>query len=318
MYAPQAAASSMVAALSGGASWGMADAEVDAADLDDPDSIDWRALVASGHKLNDKQQKLAEKIRAREWKLSNLTTENQRISAKEKQEGGLTQGQATTLARNEQCQEVTRGIAGAAASGKDVPRSGLAHSADIMCAMEKLSEEVEDLDEEMRESIRDALLNKKRASEAAAAGGGGARKRRGRADSDDDGGSDSDDEFFDRTAGGAAAAAAKGAAAKRLRGGVGATVGGKVVTSVESAEGLYGKRWVAGCGKRVPGRARGGGGGGGGAAEAAVAADLEVLAAARRRREELAEAEAAEAAEWKPPVGQRGDGRTTLHDKLGY
>ena len=56
----------------------------------------------------------------------------------------------------------------------------------------------------------------------------------------------------------------------------------------------------------------------GGDAEASVAADLELLAAARRRREELAAQEAAEAAEWLPPQGQRGDGRTSLNDKLGY
>ncbi len=65
---------------------------------------------------------------------------------------------------------------------------------------------------------------------------------------------------------------------------------------------------------------------GGAAAEAAVSADLELLAAARRRQAELAaaaaEEEAAAAAaaqaQWQPPSGQRGDGRTSLNDKLGY
>ncbi len=32
-------------------------------DLADADSIDWRALVAAGHKLNDRQQKVADRIR---------------------------------------------------------------------------------------------------------------------------------------------------------------------------------------------------------------------------------------------------------------
>ncbi|GIL63581.1 hypothetical protein Vafri_17621 [Volvox africanus] len=214
----QAAHRSMAAALSGGVTWGMSDAGDDDprndVDLEDADSIDWRALVATGHQLNDRQQKLAEKIRSKEWKLQNLKTENQRITAKERQEGGLTQGQATTLARNSQ-------------------------------AMERLEEELEELEETLRESIRDALMNKKREAEAARAGG--SKKRKERADSDGEGaGSDSSDEFFDRTAGGgggggaSASAAARAAAAKRQKAASGST--GPAVAAVESAESLYGKK----------------------------------------------------------------------------
>lgn len=56
------------------------------------------------------------RCRSKEWKIQNLKTESDRISGKERQEGGLTQGQATTLARNEQVRggrhEVLRGTAG--------------------------------------------------------------------------------------------------------------------------------------------------------------------------------------------------------------
>lgn len=43
--------------------------------------------------------------RSREYKIKNLQGEVDRIMAKERQEGGLTQGQAATLARNEQVRE---------------------------------------------------------------------------------------------------------------------------------------------------------------------------------------------------------------------
>jgi hypothetical protein len=40
--------------------------------------------------------------RQKEYKMKNLQTEIDRIMAKERNEGGLTSGQASTLARNEQ------------------------------------------------------------------------------------------------------------------------------------------------------------------------------------------------------------------------
>lgn len=199
----EAAQRAMAAALSGGASWGMDDGPEDF-DPNDVDSIDWKAYVAAGNKLNDRQQKLAEKIRSKEWKIQNLKTESDRISGKERQEGGLTQGQATTLARNEQ-------------------------------AIDRLSEEVEELEETLKESIRDALLQKKREAEASAA-----PKRKARPDSDDEGGSDSDDDFFDRTAAGGGA---KGKRLKAAGGTAGGAAGsGPAIKAVESAESLYGKR----------------------------------------------------------------------------
>mmetsp|Transcript_16152 Transcript_16152/g.40535 ORF Transcript_16152/g.40535 Transcript_16152/m.40535 type:complete len:112 (-) Transcript_16152:227-562(-) len=67
-----------------------------------------------------------------------------------------------------------------------------------------------------------------------------------------------------------------------------------------------------------------GGGGGGDAhsrAAASVADTLAILQRSRRAGGGGGQGEGAEeaaAAEWKPPEGQTGDGRTALNDKLGY
>lgn len=59
-------------------------------------------------------------------------------------------------------------------------------------------------------------------------------------------------------------------------------------------------------------------GGGNADATAAVLADLAVLQAARGGGGGGDEAGDEAAAEWRPPEGQRGDGRTRLNDQLGY
>lgn len=64
--------------------------------------------------------------RQKEYKISNLQTEIDRIMAREKREGGLTPGQAATLAQCEQKIEV-------------------------------LTSEVEDLDETLTEGVRDSV-----------------------------------------------------------------------------------------------------------------------------------------------------------------
>lgn len=69
--------------------------------------------------------------RKREYKINNLRTEMDRISAKEKSEGGLTAGQASTMVRNEK-------------------------------AIEALTEEIEELDEQVNDSIRDSLSDKQK------------------------------------------------------------------------------------------------------------------------------------------------------------
>ncbi|GFH26733.1 FHA domain-containing protein, partial [Haematococcus lacustris] len=104
--------------------------------------------------------------RQKEHKVKNMQTENDRISAKEKQEGGLTPGQAAALVRNEQ-------------------------------GMNKLRDEMEELEELLLDSIKDAIADR---SKEAAKKVSGKKKRATTASDEEYLGSDSDDEFYDRTA----------------------------------------------------------------------------------------------------------------------
>ncbi|GAX81620.1 hypothetical protein CEUSTIGMA_g9048.t1 [Chlamydomonas eustigma] len=206
------AAAQMAAAVTGEMSWGMQEDAV--LDLDDLLVLDWRAYTGSGNSLNDKQQKLAERIRSREYKMANLRKEIDRIQAKEKMEGGLTQGQASAVVRNEQ-------------------------------VIEKLTDEVEDLDEQLNESVRQTLKERAREEKAAEieAAGTGKRKRRAGGGLDEEEekylqGSDSEDEMYDRTQSGKAAGGKKG------------LKGAKPPTVVESAESLYAKSELLGAEKK--------------------------------------------------------------------
>ena len=75
----EVAKAQMAAALNRGISWGMG---TDAAEEEDSEgatpSVDWRQY-AETHSLNDKQQKLADKLRRLENRVRNLTTEADRI-----------------------------------------------------------------------------------------------------------------------------------------------------------------------------------------------------------------------------------------------
>ena len=63
-------------------------------------AFDWKTY--SG-KLTEKQEKVQEKLLKKDQALANLRSEIQRIQAKkDSQDGGLTQGQETQVARNEQ------------------------------------------------------------------------------------------------------------------------------------------------------------------------------------------------------------------------
>jgi hypothetical protein len=96
----QTARSQMQAAITGDVNWGMA--EDACMDPDDLSTVDWRLYQSGGNTLNDKQTKLAERVRSREYKVANLRKEVDKIQAKDKAEGGLTAGQASTVVRNEQ------------------------------------------------------------------------------------------------------------------------------------------------------------------------------------------------------------------------
>eukprot|EP00879_Flechtneria_rotunda_P006998 GHRR01007347.1.p1 GENE.GHRR01007347.1~~GHRR01007347.1.p1 ORF type:complete len:746 (+),score=339.15 GHRR01007347.1:207-2444(+) len=201
----------MEAALSGGGadgvSWGMMgdDAE-DEMKAQNTDNIDWRKYVEK-HTITDRQTKLLDKIRKREYKVRNLEAECSKISAKERSEGGLTQGQAATLVRNER-------------------------------ALEALREELEELEEQLQDSITDSIKGK----QAAKAGKEHTKKRKRQPDSEDEyaAASDSDDEFYDRTAAGVGAAGASKRAAVGGKGKAGKA--GEQPAQMESAETLYATR----------------------------------------------------------------------------
>lgn len=86
--------------------WGMADFDHQGAEDGDFDDFDdWRELVnASKIQLSDKQQKMVERIRSKEIKISNWQKEIDRIEAKEKD--GLSAGQQDALFRNRQSIDV--------------------------------------------------------------------------------------------------------------------------------------------------------------------------------------------------------------------
>lgn len=164
------AAAQMGAALGGGASWGMHDDDDDgeageAADDEAAASLDWRSYAAT-RGLSDKQQKLADRVRKREAKVQSLQREVDKIKAKQGAMEELTPGQAEVLLRNE------RGIDAAMA-------------------------ELEDLEDELAESIRETVK-----ARAGAAGPAAAKKKRRRGSDDEYAGSSDDDTFYDRTAAG--------------------------------------------------------------------------------------------------------------------
>ncbi|KAK9842408.1 hypothetical protein WJX84_012265 [Apatococcus fuscideae] len=170
----QIAKAQMAQAISGGVSWGMAG---DAADDMDEDElppggpVDWRAYSQT-NTLTDKQQKLATKLRRLENRVMNLSRELERIRAKQTQYEEMSAGQASTMARNE----------------TEIDRS---------------TEEMEDLEETLNESIAESIKSRQRQADRAA-GKVVAKKRRRAADEEDEDarGSSDEDEFYDRTVAG--------------------------------------------------------------------------------------------------------------------
>ncbi|OMO52642.1 hypothetical protein CCACVL1_29147 [Corchorus capsularis] len=144
------------ASLADGISWGMGEDAIEEFE-DDDDEMTWQNYKGQ---LTEKQEKTREKIIKRTEKIAHMKKEIDAIRAKDISQGGLTQGQQTQIARNEQ-------------------------------RMTQIMEELENLEETLNESIRESI--------GARAGNTSRGKRKGGPDDDDEDLSSDDDEFYDRT-----------------------------------------------------------------------------------------------------------------------
>lgn len=138
-----------------GISWGMGEDAIEEAE-DDNDEVTWQTYKGQ---LTEKQEKTREKVIKRTGKIAHMKREIDLIRAKDISQGGLTQGQQTQIARNEQ-------------------------------RIAQIMEELENLEETLNESIRESL--------GARSGNTYHGKKKGAAEDEEDFSSD-DDEFYDRT-----------------------------------------------------------------------------------------------------------------------
>ncbi|TYI74555.1 hypothetical protein E1A91_D07G208000v1 [Gossypium mustelinum] len=143
------------ASLSDGISWGMGEDAIEEAE-DDADEVTWQTYKGQ---LTEKQEKTRDKIIKRTEKIAHMKKEIDAIRAKDIAQGGLTQGQQTQIARNEQ-------------------------------RITQVLEELESLEETLNESIRESI---------GARGGTTRGKRKGGPEDDEEDISSDDDEFYDRT-----------------------------------------------------------------------------------------------------------------------
>ncbi|KAF0904129.1 hypothetical protein E2562_032402 [Oryza meyeriana var. granulata] len=144
------------AALAEGISWGMSEDAVEDSAEDEADEITWQTYKGQ---LTDRQEKTRSKIIKRLEKIANMKKEIDAIRAKDISQGGLTQGQQTQIARNEQ-------------------------------RTSQLMEELENLEETLNDSIRESL--------GARTGNPNRGSHKASLEEEDDILSD-DDEFYDRT-----------------------------------------------------------------------------------------------------------------------
>ncbi|KAF4375927.1 hypothetical protein F8388_010069 [Cannabis sativa] len=86
------------ASLADGVSWGMGEDAIEEAE-DDSDEVTWQTYKGQ---LTEKQAKTREKVIKRMEKISHMKKEIDAIRAKDISQGGLSQGQQTQIARNEQ------------------------------------------------------------------------------------------------------------------------------------------------------------------------------------------------------------------------
>ncbi|PIN00081.1 Anion exchanger adaptor protein Kanadaptin, contains FHA domain [Handroanthus impetiginosus] len=139
-----------------GISWGMREDAIEETE-DDVDEITWQTYKGQ---LTEKQEKTRDKVIKRLEKIGHMKKEIDAIRAKDIAQGGLTQGQQTQIARNEQ-------------------------------RISQLMEELENLEETLNESIRESI--------GARAGKLSLGKKKGTMEDDDEDYLSDDDEFYDRT-----------------------------------------------------------------------------------------------------------------------
>ncbi|XP_059644876.1 uncharacterized protein LOC132286542 [Cornus florida] len=144
------------ASLADGVSWGMCEDAIEEAE-DDAEEITWQTYKGQ---LTERQEKTRDKIIKRLEKIANMKKEIDAIRVKDISQGGLTQGQQTQIARNEQ------------------------RTSQIM-------EELENLEETLNESIRESM--------GARSGRMSRNKKKGAAEEDDEEYFSDDDDFYDRT-----------------------------------------------------------------------------------------------------------------------
>ncbi|EPS74444.1 hypothetical protein M569_00311, partial [Genlisea aurea] len=145
------------ASLADGISWGMQEDAVEDNE-DEVDEITWQNYKGQ---LTEKQEKTKEKVIKRLEKIGHMKKEIDAIRAKDISQGGLTQGQQTQIARNEQ-------------------------------RISQLMEELENLEETLNDSIRESVAA--RTGRLVVTHG----KKQGISAEEDDFSSD-DDDFYDRT-----------------------------------------------------------------------------------------------------------------------
>ncbi|MCL7023461.1 hypothetical protein MKW94_018686 [Papaver nudicaule] len=137
------------ASLADGISWGLSDDAIEEAE-EVTEEITWQTYKGQ---LTERQEKTREKIIKRTEKIANMKKEIDAIRSKDISQGGLTQGQQTQIARNEQ-------------------------------RMSQILEELESLEETLNESIQESL---------GARGGKRLGKNKGALEDEDEASSDEDD-----------------------------------------------------------------------------------------------------------------------------
>ncbi|EOA16100.1 hypothetical protein CARUB_v10004232mg [Capsella rubella] len=143
------------ASMADGVSWGMGEDAIEEEE-DDVEEITWQTYTGE---LTPKQEKTKEKVLKRLEKIGHMKKEVAAIRAKDISQGGLTQGQQTQIARNDQ------------------------RTAELL-------EELENLEETLNDSIRESL--------GAKTGRKPQGKKKGMVEDEEDLSSDEDD-FYDRT-----------------------------------------------------------------------------------------------------------------------